>query len=251
MLHPRQFLTVIRAGWEPSARAPPPMVASHLNWITTGVIRCLKSPSAAARSNVNSKFPQRAYRPRLRWSPGSVRRHPGHLRRQRKILNIFPSIDTLTCAASVRQFNAQASTKPNTVIALHLGRPAVRAGPFLRAPKASLENVINLSTMRGREFLDAWWSPSPAARWSALPPDRRRPRRKRMRAAQQHGELVGEIRTGRTTPPLSFCNQRKTMASPPFEDYRARALNEELRRGPRAQLTTADLRIDTTPTPSR
>ena len=29
---------------------------------------------------------------------------------QRKVLNIFPSVDTPTCATSVRTFNAQANT---------------------------------------------------------------------------------------------------------------------------------------------
>jgi thiol peroxidase len=35
---------------------------------------------------------------------------------QRKILNIFPSIDTPTCAMSVRQFNAKANALPNTAV---------------------------------------------------------------------------------------------------------------------------------------
>jgi thioredoxin-dependent peroxiredoxin len=34
----------------------------------------------------------------------------------RKILNIFPSIETGTCATSVRKFNTEASKLPNTVI---------------------------------------------------------------------------------------------------------------------------------------
>ncbi len=34
---------------------------------------------------------------------------------KRKALNIFPSIDTPTCAQSVRTFNARASEKPDTV----------------------------------------------------------------------------------------------------------------------------------------
>ncbi len=35
---------------------------------------------------------------------------------KRKILNIFPSIDTPTCAMSVRQFNAKANGLPDTVV---------------------------------------------------------------------------------------------------------------------------------------
>lgn len=34
----------------------------------------------------------------------------------RVVLNIFPSIDTSTCAASVRQFNAKAQNMKNTVV---------------------------------------------------------------------------------------------------------------------------------------
>lgn len=35
---------------------------------------------------------------------------------QRVVLNIFPSLDTPTCAASVRTFNARAAGVPNTVV---------------------------------------------------------------------------------------------------------------------------------------
>ncbi|MCX4199081.1 thiol peroxidase [Methylobacterium organophilum] len=35
---------------------------------------------------------------------------------KRKILNIFPSVDTPTCATSVRKFNAQANALENTVV---------------------------------------------------------------------------------------------------------------------------------------
>ena len=73
---------------------------------------------------------------------------------KRKILNIFPSIDTPTCAASVRQFNAQASTKPNAVVLCISADLPFAQGRFCGAE--GLENVINLSTMRGREFLDAY-----------------------------------------------------------------------------------------------
>lgn len=35
---------------------------------------------------------------------------------KRKVLNIFPSVDTPTCAMSVRQFNEKASAMKNTVV---------------------------------------------------------------------------------------------------------------------------------------
>jgi len=73
---------------------------------------------------------------------------------KRKILNIFPSIDTPTCATSTRQFNAQASTKANAVVLCISADLPFAQGRFCGAE--GLENVINLSTMRGREFLDAY-----------------------------------------------------------------------------------------------
>ena len=35
---------------------------------------------------------------------------------KKKVLNIFPSIDTATCATSVRQFNSKAADLKNTVV---------------------------------------------------------------------------------------------------------------------------------------
>jgi thioredoxin-dependent peroxiredoxin len=70
---------------------------------------------------------------------------------KRKILNIFPSIDTPTCATSVRKFNQTANDLANTVvlcISVDL--------PFAQkrfCGTEGLDNVITLSTMRGREFL--------------------------------------------------------------------------------------------------
>ena len=73
---------------------------------------------------------------------------------KRKILNVFPSVDTPTCATSVRQFNAQANAKPNTVVLCISADLPFAQGRFCGAE--GLENVINLSTMRGREFLEAY-----------------------------------------------------------------------------------------------
>ena len=73
---------------------------------------------------------------------------------KRKILNIFPSIDTPTCATSVRTFNKRASEQPDTVVLCISADLPFAQGRFCGAE--GLENVINLSTMRGREFLDAY-----------------------------------------------------------------------------------------------
>ena len=59
------------------------------------------------------------------------------------ILNIFPSIDTGTCAASVRQFNKEASELENTKV-LCISRDL----PFAQARfcgAEGIENVVNLS----------------------------------------------------------------------------------------------------------
>lgn len=70
---------------------------------------------------------------------------------KRKVLNIFPSIDTPTCATSVRKFNAEASKLANTqVLCISADLPFAQAR-FCGAE--GLDNVVNLSTMRGAEFL--------------------------------------------------------------------------------------------------
>lgn len=70
---------------------------------------------------------------------------------KRKILNIFPSIDTPTCAKSVRQFNASASTLANTVVLCISADLPFAQARFCGAE--GLANVITLSTLRGAEFL--------------------------------------------------------------------------------------------------
>lgn len=68
----------------------------------------------------------------------------------RLVLNIFPSIDTGTCAASVRKFNQQASTLTNTKV-LCISRDL----PFAQkrfCGAEGLENVINLSDFKTGSF---------------------------------------------------------------------------------------------------
>lgn len=69
----------------------------------------------------------------------------------RKILNIFPSVDTSTCATSVRTFNSKASSLDKVqVLCISADLPFAQAR-FCGAE--GLENVKNLSTLRGVEFL--------------------------------------------------------------------------------------------------
>ena len=70
---------------------------------------------------------------------------------KRKVLNIFPSIDTPTCATSVRTFNAKANALQNTVVLCISADLPFAQKRFCGAE--GLENVVNLSTMRGAEFL--------------------------------------------------------------------------------------------------
>ena len=66
------------------------------------------------------------------------------------VLNIFPSIDTGTCAASVRKFNEKASALANTKV-LCISRDL----PFAQkrfCGAEGLENVINLSDFKEGSF---------------------------------------------------------------------------------------------------
>lgn len=73
---------------------------------------------------------------------------------QRKVLNIFPSVDTPTCATSVRQFNARASALTNTVVLCISADLPFALGRFCGAE--GLDKVVTLSTMRCRDFLEAY-----------------------------------------------------------------------------------------------
>jgi len=71
---------------------------------------------------------------------------------ERKVLNIFPSVDTGVCAASVRRFNELATKMNNTrVLCISADLPFAQAR-FCGAE--DLDKVTMLSTMRGREFLE-------------------------------------------------------------------------------------------------
>lgn len=69
---------------------------------------------------------------------------------QKLVLNIFPSIDTGTCAQSVRTFNQKASSLENTkVLCISKDLPFAMAR-FCGAE--GLENVISLSDFRNGNF---------------------------------------------------------------------------------------------------
>ena len=70
---------------------------------------------------------------------------------KRKVLNIFPSIDTPTCATSVRKFNQRANDVANTVVLCISADLPFAQKRFCAAE--GLANVVTLSTLRGSEFL--------------------------------------------------------------------------------------------------
>ena len=70
----------------------------------------------------------------------------------RVVLNIFPSVDTGTCAASVRAFNERAAGLDDTTIVCVSADLPFAAGRFCAAE--GIENVTTGSVFRNREFLD-------------------------------------------------------------------------------------------------
>ncbi len=73
---------------------------------------------------------------------------------QRVVLNIFPSLDTPTCAASVRKFNARAGEKPNTTILCVSADLPFAQKRFCGAE--GLDHVVPASCFRNAEFGTAY-----------------------------------------------------------------------------------------------
>lgn len=69
---------------------------------------------------------------------------------KRKVLSIVPSIDTPVCATSTRVFNQRASEMDNTVVLVISADLPFAQSRFCGAE--GLNDVIMLSTMRGRDF---------------------------------------------------------------------------------------------------
>jgi thiol peroxidase len=109
---------------------------------------------------------------------------------KRKVLNIFPSIDTAVCATSVRAFNKRAGELKNTVVLCISADLPFAQKRFCGAE--GLNSVVTLSLMRGREFLEDYGvriASGPmtgvAARAVIILDERNR---------VLHGELVSEIK---------------------------------------------------------
>ena len=72
---------------------------------------------------------------------------------KRKVLNIFPSIDTGVCATSVRTFNQRATALNNAVVLCISADLPFAQARFCGAE--GIEYVVNLSTFRHKETHDA------------------------------------------------------------------------------------------------
>jgi thiol peroxidase len=73
---------------------------------------------------------------------------------KRKVLNIVPSLDTAVCATSTRKFNEKAGSLTNAVVLVISADLPFAAGRFCATE--GLNNVVTLSTLRGREFMKAY-----------------------------------------------------------------------------------------------
>ncbi len=73
-----------------------------------------------------------------------------HFAGKRKVLSIVPSLDTPTCAQSTRVFNEKAASLANTVVIVISSDLPFAQSRFCGAE--GIENVVTLSTLRGRDF---------------------------------------------------------------------------------------------------
>ncbi len=69
---------------------------------------------------------------------------------KRKILNIVPSLDTGTCAASARRFNREAAALPNVLILTISNDLPFAQKRFCEAE--GIDKVVTLSQLRNRAF---------------------------------------------------------------------------------------------------
>lgn len=73
---------------------------------------------------------------------------------KKKVLNVVPSLDTPVCATSTRKFNEKAAGLGNTVVLTVSADLPFAMGRFCTTE--GIENVVPLSTMRGRDFMQRY-----------------------------------------------------------------------------------------------
>ncbi len=75
---------------------------------------------------------------------------PADFAGKKLVLNIFPSLDTAVCAASVRRFNKDAGERGDAVVLCISADLPFAQGRFCTTE--GLENVVSLSVFRSPEF---------------------------------------------------------------------------------------------------
>lgn len=104
--------------------------------------------------HTNGELPKvGAAAPELKLTTGDLRDVGlGEWTGKKKVLNIFPSMDTPTCAISTRKFNEHAKAHSDTVMLM------ISADlPFAQARfcgNEGLENVVSLSMFRDKQFAE-------------------------------------------------------------------------------------------------
>lgn len=76
------------------------------------------------------------------------------LRGKNVVINIFPSLDTAVCATSVRHFNKEAASLPNTVVLAVSKDLPFAQGRFCTVE--GIDNVVTLSAFRCSCFEDKY-----------------------------------------------------------------------------------------------
>lgn len=76
------------------------------------------------------------------------------LRGKNVVINIFPSLDTAVCATSVRRFNKEAASLPNTVVLAVSKDLPFAQGRFCTTE--GIDNVVTLSAFRCSCFEDKY-----------------------------------------------------------------------------------------------
>lgn len=75
-------------------------------------------------------------------------------RGKRVVMNIFPSVNTGVCAASVRRFNKEAAALNNSIVLCISKDLPFAQGRFCGAE--GIENVVMLSDFRNNDFVNAY-----------------------------------------------------------------------------------------------
>ena len=145
----------------------------------------------------------------------------------RKVLNIFPSIDTSVCATSVRTFNERAGRLDSVTVLNRLPRPPVCAQALLRSGRARGRGEplhVPRHVSRGLRREDGGrppWRASRPARWSCSTTRIRWctpswfPRSRRSPTTRRRSRRLGPSRPSRPEARRSATGSRLSLTSTP------------------------------------